>query len=86
MLKDVFLKCNKATKKTIEAQGSQRSDTKIRDEAAILVSLAIIFNSGSDIATYARNVGLSPEALGFDFLGTVRWALLIAALRALEDK
>jgi hypothetical protein len=54
-------------------------------EAANLVSLAITFND-DDITGYASKADLKPKELGFDFLYSVRRAILVAALRTLENK
>jgi hypothetical protein len=55
-------------------------------EAANLVSLAINFNSDIDIEIYAKNLEMKSEELGLDFLNAVRWALLVASLRTLEQQ
>jgi hypothetical protein len=48
--------------------------------------LAINFNSDGDIALYASKLEMNSKELGFDFLGSVRWALLVASLRTLEKQ
>jgi hypothetical protein len=80
-LKETFVKCEKTTDNLIKPDA-----LLVEYEAASLVSLAINFNSDSDIALYASRVEMKPKELGFDFLGSVRSALLVAALRTLEKK
>jgi hypothetical protein len=80
-LKETFVSCEKTTAKLIEPSALSREF-----EAVNLISLAVTFNSESDIELYASKTELKSKELGFDFLHSVRWALLIAALRTLENK
>jgi hypothetical protein len=80
-LREIFVKCEQTTDKLIKPDGLM-----VEYEAANLVSLAINFNSDSEIALYASKLEMKSKELGFEFLGSVRWALLVASLRTLEKK
>jgi hypothetical protein len=75
------LKCEQITDKLIKPDA-----VMVEYEAANLLSLAINFNSDSDISLYASKLEMNSKELGFDFLGSVRWALLVASLRTLEKQ
>jgi hypothetical protein len=84
-LKETFSDCEQKSKKLMQGlTGGPRSDTIARYEGASLVSLAINFNDDS-VEMFATRLGMQPKALGFDFLASVRRALLFGALKALED-
>ena len=80
-LTEIFLKCEQITDKLIKPDALM-----VEYEVANLVSLAINFNSDGDIALYASKLEMNSKELGFDFLGSVRWALLVASLRTLEKQ
>jgi hypothetical protein len=80
-LKEVFVRCEQTTEKLIKP-----GTLTVEYEAANLVSLAINFNSDVDIELYAKKLEIKSEELGFDFLHTVRWALLVASLRTVEKQ
>jgi hypothetical protein len=80
-LKEIFVNCEQTTDKLIKPDALMAEY-----EAANLVSLAINFNSDSDTEVFASKVEMKSKEVGFDFLSSVRRALLIAALRTLEKK
>jgi hypothetical protein len=85
-LKSVFENCVEATANIMRFQKlTKRNDSAARLEAAELVRLALNFNYDNDIRAYASRAGLSSNAWKLDFLHSIRWALLVAALRTLEN-
>lgn len=80
-LTEIFVKCEQITDKLIKPDA-----LTAEYEAANLVGLAINFNSDSDIALYASKLEIKSKELGFDFLGSVRRALLVASLRSIEKQ
>jgi hypothetical protein len=61
-------------------------DSNARSEAGDLLRIAFDFNNDADILAYASRAGLSRAAWRLDFLPSIRKAILVAALRALENK
>ena len=86
-LKSVFESCRESTADILRAQKlTERSDSVVRYEAAKLIQIAITFNDGNDILTFASRAGLSSAAWRLDFVGSIRRAIMVAALRTLENK
>jgi hypothetical protein len=86
-LKDDFSTCSEIAQKLIDVNDiADRNENVVRYEAANLISLATTFNDTKDIEIYASQAGLRTQFLGFELLGSVRRALLFAAMRTLEGK
>jgi hypothetical protein len=86
-LKSIFEGCRQSATDILRAQKlTERSDLTVRYEAAKLIQIALTFNDGNDIHTFASRAGLSPTAWQLDFIGTIRRAIMVAALRTLENK
>jgi len=86
-LKTVFEGCRESTANILRAQKSSgKDDTVARYEAAELLRVVINFNDSNNIVTYASQAGLNSTAWKLDFLGSIKRAILVAALRTLENK
>jgi hypothetical protein len=84
-LKDTFQTCVTGATRLL-AEQNRNSAAKIgRFEAANYVSLAVNFNSGEDIETFAKRANLDINQFRIDFMGAIRRLLLFASLRALEE-
>ena len=63
----------------------QRSAGDRGAEASMFVSLAATFNYDGDMGIYARNAAMNEDRFGINSISSVRYSLLVAAMRAIES-
>jgi hypothetical protein len=86
-LKSVFEGCVEMTANILRVQVlTEKGDSSARYEAGELVRVAFDFNNDNDILAYASRPGLSRAGWWLDFLPSIRKAILVAALRTLENR
>ncbi len=85
-LKDNLDTCVERTERLQKEQQQRGTRDITRFEAANYLSIALIFNSDTDLLFHAKRAGLDIAHFKLDFLSAIRRALLIASMRALEDQ
>jgi hypothetical protein len=86
-LKSVFEGCVESTANILRVRKlTEKGDSSARYEAQELLRIAFDLNADNDILLYASRAGLSRAAWRLDFLPSIRKAILVAALRTLENR